>query len=418
MDPKISDFILPFSGVLWEAMPFIVLGAVVAGILEEFLPQQAITRFLPKAVLPSVMIGAVLGLVFPMCECGIVVVMRRLLRKGLPLSCCIAYMLAGPIINVVVIFSTWVAFAPHNIGPEVVVLRVGMGFLVACATGLIVQAQYNKHGNSLLTRTALPQAPEPVVEGSAPAPRRSISTRLANISATALHDFVDITVFLILGAVLAAIAKQNISPQQIQSLSEEQPWLAIPAMMLLAVVMCLCSEADAFVAASFTELNVSAKLGFLVLGPMFDLKLLLMFTRVFRLRLIVTIVISVVVLVFLLSLLVHWFDLARIGKAWDSLGLPGHRVDVPSARYWRLWPSREPTQSAKATSQWRKRQDMAHHHHGESISNYFTEQLLTILVCGLFGFVAVMLYRAARSRSSRAQFHPWVVGAGACCWCS
>jgi uncharacterized membrane protein YraQ (UPF0718 family) len=333
VDPKISDFILTFSGVLWEAMPFIVLGAVVAGILEEFLPQQAITRFLPKAVLPSVMIGAVLGLIFPMCECGIVVVMRRLLRKGLPLSCCIAYMLAGPIINVVVIFSTWVAFAPHNIGPEVVVLRVGMGFLVACATGLIVQAQYNKYGNALLTRTALPQAAEPVTEGSASAPRRSISTRLANISATALHDFVDITVFLILGAVLAAIAKQNISPQQIQSLSEDQPWLAIPAMMLLAVVMCLCSEADAFVAASFTELNVSAKLGFLVLGPMFDLKLLLMFTRVFRLRLIVTIVISVVVLVFLLSLLVHWFDIARhIGNAWDSLGLPGHRVDVPSAR--------------------------------------------------------------------------------------
>src|SRR5687768_2673516 len=134
-------------------MPFIVLGAVVAGILEEFLPQQAITKFLPKAVVPSVMIGAVLGLVFPMCECGIVVVMRRLLRKGLPLSCCIAYMLAGPIINVVVIFSTWVAFKNHGIGPEVVVLRVGLAFVVACVTGLIVQAQYRKHGNALLTRT-------------------------------------------------------------------------------------------------------------------------------------------------------------------------------------------------------------------------------------------------------------------------
>jgi uncharacterized membrane protein YraQ (UPF0718 family) len=306
VDPKISDFILTFSGVLWEAMPFIVLGAVVAGILEEFLPQQAITKFLPKAVVPSVMIGAVLGLVFPMCECGIVVVMRRLLRKGLPLSCCIAYMLAGPIINVVVIFSTWVAFKNHGIGPEVVLLRVGLAFIVACVTGMIVQAQYRKHGNSLLTRAALPQAAEPAAaEGAAPAPRRSLSTRLGNISSTALHDFVDITVFLILGAVLAAIAKQNISPQQIQSLSAEQPWLAIPAMMLLAVVMCLCSEADAFVAASFTELHVSAKLGFLVLGPMLDLKLLLMFTRVFRPRLILTIALCTFTLVLVLCLLVH-----------------------------------------------------------------------------------------------------------------
>src|SRR5262245_13895406 len=106
-------------------MPLMVIGAVIAGTLEDFLPQAAVTRFLPKSVVPAVMIGAVLGLVFPMCECGIVVVMRRLLRKGLPLSCCIAYMLAGPIINVVVLFSTWVAFRDHKMGPEMVALRAG-----------------------------------------------------------------------------------------------------------------------------------------------------------------------------------------------------------------------------------------------------------------------------------------------------
>src|SRR4051812_7478696 len=131
-------------------MPFIVLGAVIAGILEEFLPQEFITRLLPKSVVPAVMIGALLGLLFPMCECGIVVVMRRLLRKGLPLSCCIAYMLAGPIINFVVIGSTWVAFNNHQVAPEMVGLRVGLGFLVATITALIVHVQYRKYGNSLL----------------------------------------------------------------------------------------------------------------------------------------------------------------------------------------------------------------------------------------------------------------------------
>ena len=156
---EILDFILTFSSILWEALPFIVLGAVVAGILEELLPQQLITRILPKQVLPAVVIGALLGLAFPMCECGIVVVMRRLLRKGLPLSCCIAYMLAGPIINAIVIFSTWVAFYPHGIAPEVVALRVGLGFLVAVATGLVVQVQYRKYGNALLTAVAAPPGP-------------------------------------------------------------------------------------------------------------------------------------------------------------------------------------------------------------------------------------------------------------------
>jgi uncharacterized protein len=315
VDPTISDFILDFSSILWEAMPFIVLGALVAGILEEFLPQQALTRFLPQSVVPAVMIGALLGLIFPMCECGIVVVMRRLLRKGLPLSCCIAYMLAGPIINLVVIFSTWVAFRDHKIGYEMVGLRVGLGFIVACVTGLVVQRQYRRYGNALLTPVAaprsVPSASLPVVNdgenganGEKPE-RKTIMGRLNNISSTALHDFVDITVFLIIGAMLAALVKQQIGSDRIDSFSQQQPILAIPGMMFMAVLMCLCSEADAFVAASFKHMHVSAKLAFLVLGPMLDLKLLLMYTRVFRPRLIATIVICVVVQVFFLCLLVH-----------------------------------------------------------------------------------------------------------------
>ncbi|MFO0801335.1 MAG: permease [Gemmataceae bacterium] len=303
----ILDFILTFSSILWEAMPFIVLGAVVAGILEEFLPQQAITKYLPKSVVPAVMIGAVIGLVFPMCECGILVVMRRLLRKGLPLSCCVAYMLAGPIINPVVMFSTGVAFWPHKIGPEVLGLRVGLGFVVAVVTGLVVQGLWVRHGTSLLNPVALPP-PEskfslPVTD--APATRKPLSKRLGNISATAVHDFVDITVFLILGAVLAAVAKLYITQDQVQYLSREQPFLAIPAMMGLAVLMCLCSEADAFVAASFTNMHISAKTAFLVLGPMLDLKLLLMYTRVFRPRLIGVIVACVVLQVLAYCVAVH-----------------------------------------------------------------------------------------------------------------
>ena len=96
--------------ILLEAMPFIVLGAVVAGLLEELLPQKLITRILPRSRFLSIAIGGLLGLLFPMCECGIIPVMRRLLRKGLPVSCCTAYLLAGPIINVVVMLSTYLAF--------------------------------------------------------------------------------------------------------------------------------------------------------------------------------------------------------------------------------------------------------------------------------------------------------------------
>src|SRR6188508_306770 len=91
-------------------MPFIVLGVVIAGLLEEFVPQQAIARVIPRSRLVAIGLGGMLGAVFPMCECGIIVVMKRLLRKGLPLSVCVSYMLAGPIINVVVMLSTYAAF--------------------------------------------------------------------------------------------------------------------------------------------------------------------------------------------------------------------------------------------------------------------------------------------------------------------
>src|SRR5215469_15815941 len=92
-------------------MPFIVLGVVIAGILEELVPPRYITRLIPKNRLLAIALGGFLGILFPMCECGIIVVMRRLLRKGVPLSVCTCYTLAGPIINVVVMLSTYMAFA-------------------------------------------------------------------------------------------------------------------------------------------------------------------------------------------------------------------------------------------------------------------------------------------------------------------
>jgi uncharacterized membrane protein YraQ (UPF0718 family) len=306
----IKDFILTFTSILYEAMPFIVLGALLAGILEEFVPQRLITRFLPKSRLLSICIGGLLGLIFPMCECGIIPVMRRLLRKGLPLSCCIAYLLAGPIINLVVIASTWAAFS--NFKPSgafnyqisafwMVGLRVGLGYLVAVTTALIVDRVHRKYGDELLTPLAKTAAPDDEAEDQ----KKGLFKRLSNISETALHDFIDITVYLCLGAILAASVRLWLTHDRIEVLSRDYSILAIVLMMGVAILLCLCSEADAFVAASFTKLVPAAKVAFLVLGPMMDFKLYFMYTRVFRRRLIWTIITSVVVQVFVYSMLLH-----------------------------------------------------------------------------------------------------------------
>jgi uncharacterized membrane protein YraQ (UPF0718 family) len=349
VEAKVVEFITTFISILYEALPFIVLGALIAGVLEELVPQSLVVRMIPRSRILAIAIGGFLGLLFPMCECGIIPVMRRLLRKGVPLSCCVCYMLAGPIINVVVMLSTFVAFsgtesttltkpaqasiavqaskeslpnpttdvqtaatpsqpstAPQLGGIGMTVMRMMLGFLVAFGTALVVEAQYRRHGNKLLARLAVPDGSNAAPAGNDEETRRSWYERLSAISETALHDFVDITVFLILGAVLAALSRLFLSHEQMQSLALGYPALAILIMMGLAILLCICSEADAFIAASFRAVPAAPKLAFLVLGPMLDLKLYMMYTRVFRPRLIWTIISCVVVQVLVYSMLVHF----------------------------------------------------------------------------------------------------------------
>jgi hypothetical protein len=308
VENQVRDFIVIFISIVYEALPFIVLGAVFAGFIEELVPQQLIARFVPRSPVLAIALGGLLGIVFPMCECGIIVVMRRLLRKGLPLSACIAYLLAGPIVNPIVLLSTYVAFFKYPVdqmgGPWMMILRALGGYLVATGTALVVERLHRRHGDKLLLPIAVPTAaPDPdddAAKGKAPLLRRA-----GNITQTALHDFVDITAFLILGALLAAFIRQGLTHSDIEEIGRGMPVVTILVMMGLAVLLCLCSEADAFVAASFVALPGAAKLAFLVLGPMFDIKLYFMYTQVFRRRLIGTVFGTVTVLTFLFAVAVH-----------------------------------------------------------------------------------------------------------------
>jgi uncharacterized membrane protein YraQ (UPF0718 family) len=365
----LPQFFIYFCSIYLEALPFIVLGAVLAGILEELSARQAFAfmgavgvvllglvfspfrwyetlgpalgvalitmlvllrarpfvewtlGFLGRHRILAIAMSGLLGLFMPMCECGIIVVMRRLLRKGMPVSCCVSYMLAGPIINVVVMLSTYVAFqgrdqdptaSPGQLGGlQMMAMRMGMGFMVAFGTGLMVEWLYRRHGKSLLAPLAQADEAHSGTEALnydySPSAGQRLGRRLNKIAGTSLHDFIDIMVFLILGAALAAASRLMLPAQEVEELSRNQPVLAIVIMMGLAILLCLCSEADAFVAASFVSLRPASKLAFLVLGPMLDLKLYMMYTRVFRPRLMWAIFSAVAVQVFIYSLIFHYF---------------------------------------------------------------------------------------------------------------
>ncbi len=311
-----TDLIITFASIIYEALPFIVLGVVLAGLLEEFLPQQLLARLIPRGktlMVGAICLGGLLGLLFPMCECGIIAVMRRLLRKGIPLSVCVCYMLAGPIINLVVMMSTAVAFSAtkDNVfgNPYMaVILRCGMGYVVAVVASLIVERQRRKHGMSLLKPSLVAETQGVTRDEDAPGQRKTLMMRINNITATALSDFVDIMAFLVIGAALASMGRFFLTPALAAG---SHPVVKILIMMGFAFVFCLCSEADAFVAANFQPVGAwpaASKLAFLVLGPMLDIKLYLMYTRVFRHRLIWTIVTAVVLQVFVFCVLFHYLD--------------------------------------------------------------------------------------------------------------
>ena len=381
---QVRNFFLYFASILYEAMPWVVLGAALAGVVQEIPPRRApavmlalsaiiITLFVsPFTILVnqgvlsldtvgvivgdwltalvlgggvlglllqcqplvdhtmgylgnrrylSIFLSGMLGLVIPMCECGIIPLTRRLLRKGLPISCCVTYILSGPILNVVVLMTTYVAFADREkqnlsayqmSGMWMLGLRAALGFLVAFVVGLIVERMQKKYGVSLLKGLMVRKGQDEEDKDTEVESKIPLRKRLGNITETALHDFVDISVFLILGALIAAAAKVAIDPRTIANVSEGRPTLAIAIMMAFAVVVTLCSEADAFVAASFGTLRPAAKLAFLVLGPMLDFKLIFMYTRIFRPRLMWTIIACVVLQVFIYSYITHelWENLA------------------------------------------------------------------------------------------------------------
>lgn len=321
---SVDRFIVIFPSIVFEALPFIVLGALISGTLEVLLPQKFLTRVMPKRRWLAIALACTLGLIFPMCECGIVLVMRRLLSKGLPLGCAIAYMLSAPIINPIVIASTWAAFSGADridgiTNVQMLSLRLGGAFLIAYTVGLIVNRLAESRGTANLIQPIRGLAHRPQEdddeEGNATvAKKRSTLQILTAISEVTLHDFVDITCYLVIGALLASLVQAFQLVKYAPGVTNNAI-LMILFMMGLAIILCLCSEADAFVAANLPlppELALGGKVAFLVLGPMLDLKLYFMYTQTLKKRLIWSIMGSVTVMVFLYAVAVHYLNAAAL----------------------------------------------------------------------------------------------------------
>lgn len=293
---NLSDFSFAFLSILLEGLPFLLLGTMISGVIDQFLPARLMTRLLPRNPYVGALVSGLLGILFPMCECGVVPIIRRLMAKGLPVSNAITYMLAAPIVNPIVAISTYAAFRGQS-PLEVTLLRLGLGYAVAVAVGMVV---HNLPLHRVLRRNVIAEIAQPQ-SLSAHAAAGGIGGRLWGALHVCVGDFLGMTVYFVFGAAAAALFNTAVNQDFIVPLAMND-WLATGSLMTLAATLCLCSTTDAFIAATFSMFPVVAKLAFLVFGPMVDLKLIFLYSSVFKKRFVFCLVVGLFLVIGLLCM--------------------------------------------------------------------------------------------------------------------
>ncbi len=289
MTANLNDGITLLLGIVIEAFPFIFLGSLVASLIRIFVNPEKLLKILPKNKLGICIISSLIGMFFPVCECGNVPVAKQLLEKKLPLGSSISFLLGAPILNPIVITTTIIAF------PQTPIIwwgRIGLGFLIAVLVGHLFsfassQEALNKKNPAKNSNCHSHQHCNCAHQ----------SSTWQNLIQHLFTEFVNMFSVLIFGAFLAALM-QTFFPREIILSIASSPLLAILAMMSLAFVISICSTTDAFFILAYThQFSTASILAFLVFGPMIDIKALMMMKTVYKTKILIYLVLLIGLLV-------------------------------------------------------------------------------------------------------------------------
>ncbi|OMF04432.1 hypothetical protein BK127_33970 [Paenibacillus sp. FSL H7-0331] len=344
----VQSFKTIFLSIILEAFPFVLLGVLVSGLLQMFVTEQTIRRLIPKNPVLGILFACLVGIIFPLCECGMIPVIRRLMRKGMPVYVAIVFILVGPIINPVVYASTYMAFRSR---PEIAYSRMALAFIVALVIGLIIykffksnplrdltylrtstdvhqhdhhehhtvhkhdhehdhqhshhhddhKHQHHNHGpGSHAHKHDHPHNHDH--DHAHPVPT-TIVGRIFGVLGHASDEFFDMGKYLLFGAIITAVIQTLVNRDSLVSIGQGE-FTSHLFMMALGFVLSLCSTSDAFVASSFTTtFSTGSLLTFLVFGPMLDIKSLLMLLSAFRTRFVLALSALIIVVVLVCSLI-------------------------------------------------------------------------------------------------------------------
>lgn len=288
-----------FLSTFFSALPYLLVAVITSGFIEVFLSRDTVQRLLPRNPIVAIFLVPFFGFFLPLCECGVIPVASRLARKGVPLSVAVVFMLSNPILNPFPYFSTRTAFAFY---PQMVTWRMGGAYVIAVAVGLLLLLIGKLDPSFVHIRSYRGGGLWSVLDANPAASPQGLQRRLIQVVTHASMEFFFVGRFFIIGS-LAAAAVQTFVPRDVLGALAANETIAVGGMMGFAFLLSVCSEADAFVAATFIRtFPPGALLAFLLFGPMVDIKNLLMMLIAFPRGLVVRLVIIITVLVFWVGL--------------------------------------------------------------------------------------------------------------------
>lgn len=313
-----------FMDIFLDALPFMFLGVLLSTVVENFIPEAFIRRMTPKHPLGGILFACVLGIMFPLCECGMIPFVRRLMRKGMPVYIAVIFILVGPILNPIVFASTFMAFRSE---PEMAYSRMGLTFGVALIVGLLLtrflKSSPLRHANSGLAAEHIhthqhqhdhdhhhhhDHTHDHTHQHNHSHGHSHGDSRLATMLSHGTSELFEMSKYLMLGAFLTALIQTFVAQDSLSAIGQGT-FISHVFMMGFAYLLSLCSTTDAFVAASFAKtFSPGSLLAFLVFGPMIDVKSTLMLLSIFKARFVLTLSIVVAITVLTGSLLfMHFF---------------------------------------------------------------------------------------------------------------
>ncbi|AOR23330.2 hypothetical protein BGI42_06100 [Clostridium taeniosporum] len=299
-----EKFLKTFTEIMKDSTPFIALGAIISGAMQIYISNETISKFMPKNNIVGYFGAALIGLIFPICECAIIPITRALIKKGVPLGFAMTFMMAVPLINPIVIMSTYTAFY-DNI--SMVIARTVGAFVGAILIGVIMASLQGKREYLLMDRLIDNKSYCSCGCNNVNIIRDGKINKFKLFLEHSIKEFIDIMKYLIIGAFLAT-GFQVLIPTNVFDNISNGKILPIIFMMLLSFLLSLCSEVDAFIGKKLlNQYPFSSVVAFLIFGAMLDMKNLIMLFGTFRKEFVIKlsfIIVSVIIFIstiFLLS---------------------------------------------------------------------------------------------------------------------